>query len=75
LTSATIRLDCYQNEKHESESRTENHSHSGHRRIRYDHGAVKVTKSAFYSNHITLARPIAISLLKSNASQNTNWEK
>jgi len=28
-------LDCYQNEMHQGESRTENHSHSRRRRIRY----------------------------------------
>jgi len=36
---------------------------------------MKSAKSAFYSNHITLAGPIATSFLKSKALLNTDWEK
>jgi len=36
--------------------------------------AVKVTKSAFYSNHITVAGPIATSFLKNKVLLNTDCE-
>jgi len=35
-------LDCYQNEMHQGESRTGNHSHSKPRHIRYHSSAVSV---------------------------------
>jgi len=66
-------LDCYQNEMRQGESRTESHSHSRRRHIRYSTTTVlKVTKSAFYSNHVTHAGPIATSFLKSKALLNTD---
>jgi len=43
--------------------------------LHYHSGAVDVTKSAFYSNHIIIDGPIAISLQKSKDSLNTDWEK
>jgi len=43
--------------------------------LHYHNGAVKVTKSAFYSHHTTLAGIIAISFLKSKALLSTDWEK
>jgi len=69
-------LDCCQNERRQGESRTENDSHSRRRHIRFTTTTVLlVTKSAFYSNHITLAGPIATSFLKSKALLNTDREK
>jgi len=43
--------------------------------LHYHNGAVKVTKLAFYSNHIILAGPRATAFLKSKALLNTDWEK
>jgi len=43
--------------------------------LHYHNSAVKVTKSAFYSNHITLTGPITISFLKNKALLNTDCKK
>jgi len=43
--------------------------------LHHHNGAFKATNSSFYSNHITLAGPIATSFLKSKALLNTDWEK
>jgi len=45
------------------------------RLLHYHDGAVKVTKSAFYSNRITVGRPTATSFLKSKAIPNIDREK